>query len=172
MALFGNNSNGDNGSTGNGASPVMPSYNYLSLLPKDNQTIRSNPTEVTIKDNMLSFNLMNSIPTGARLQDYNLTLYSVENAQSKLLKAGLSVNTMDYDTKGKSNLFMRGNVLYEQDGKTYEGSINHTISNGTQIVMEVATPNPIINSDEEFISYLLQELEYLRNRVSALENNG
>lgn len=169
MGLF-NKSTNDNGTATTGSSSIVPSYNYLSLIPKENQTLKSNPTAVSLKDDKLSFNLMNSIPSGGKLEGYNVSLYTVENATNKLLKAGLSINTSDYDTKGKSNLFLKGNIQYELGGEAYEASINHNIVDGTNIVMDVNTPNPIINSDEEFIRYLLQEIEYLKSRVSSLES--
>lgn len=165
MGLF--NKTEDNGATT--SSPVAPSYNYLSLINNKAQVIKSNATQVTIKDDKLSFNLMNSIPAGGRLTDYNISLFALQNGVNKLLKAGLSVNTTNYDVAGTGNLFLKGNLLYEKDGETFESSLNHNIVDGTSIVMDTKTPTPIINSDEEFINYLINELELLKARVSSLE---
>lgn len=137
-------------------------------IDTNNQVVTSDPLTISYIGNVLKFNIIDILPVGAFVKQYSLNLFS----DKKIVETGLNLVTNKALTGMYNNLTLRGQLVYEYGGSSFQIGFNNAIGINTTTSISVQLENlaaPDFSSNEDVINYLVAEIEGLKKQVIMLQ---
>jgi len=142
----------------------------MTKINTDSGIITVNSTALNVSNigGNLKFNLFEVIPVDAQIKDHNLNLFS----DDKVIDVGLGLNTNKEIQNIYPNLRLRGNILYEKLGRSYEITFDDNIKfntvNSLEIKTDVVNRAPL-DTPEDLFNFMLEEINALKSKLNLME---
>lgn len=152
------------------------SVNILKQHTSESLTTKSS-TEVVRTSGRLSYNLLESVPKGAKVKKVNIVLRG-NNSEGNLKYITSNLQAIASDKLVESidkysNVYMDVNLEYEADSEIRQLSGKVNITEGPNImILESKTEVSPINNSDELLEYLLRRINSLESRVKILESGN